>query len=79
MDLPASAFGAADGRRVEPSNNLHALVAQWIEHLSSEQGVVGSIPAQGTNKNSDLFRVFAFIKRLPPVLKDLIDGIIFNY
>lgn len=29
-------------------NGRRALVAQWIEHLPPEQGVVGSIPIEGT-------------------------------
>ena len=29
---------------------LYALVAQWTEHLASDQGVVGSTPAERTRK-----------------------------
>jgi hypothetical protein len=30
-------------------NFIHAFVAQWIEHLTSDQGVAGSNPAGGAN------------------------------
>lgn len=32
---------------------VHALVAQWIEHLASDQGIAGSNPAERTNRIRD--------------------------
>lgn len=32
----------------QPSNTIHAHVAQWIEHRSPKAGVAGPIPAVGT-------------------------------
>ena len=31
--------------------HINALVAQWIEHLASDQGVVGSSPAERIARN----------------------------
>jgi hypothetical protein len=48
-----------------PTTSSYALVAQWIERLTSDQTVVGSTPAEGTTADyltPDRFldRVFAF-------------------
>ena len=36
----------------------YAPVAQWIEHLASDQGVVGSTPAGRTIKNTTPWQCF---------------------
>ena len=41
-----------------------ALVAQWIEHLASDQGVAGSNPAERTKKSQQLVLGFLNESRL---------------
>lgn len=44
---------------------FHALVAQWIEHLASDQGIAGSNPAERTNRIWDNKQVW-FSGRMRP-------------
>lgn len=45
---PIASEGACS---VYSSDDCPALVAQWTEHLASDQGVVGSNPAEGAPRN----------------------------
>ena len=48
LDLLSSVKREAHKQKALYTGGNPARVAQWIEHLASNQGVVGSIPAAGT-------------------------------